>query len=180
MVKKQKTPNPPDREELGENNKPLNSLSKPFYDKNNGDATLFDNLLLDMEDNIEAVPDAVIADGTIHRFDVDAIDDKKGWYVAHSTEAMSYAFYGDWSEGQTYKWHSLKDTVITQAQSQRLKSAMLEAQKIRNEARALEQSEAAKECKEIWDSISDASDDHPYLKKKGVKAYGIRLHPKEL
>ena len=137
---------------------------------------VFDKLLLDMEENIEAVPDEIIADGTIYRFDVDAVDDKKGWYFARFTEEMSHACYGDWSEGQTYRWNSLKDTVITPAQSQKLKSAMLEAQKVRNEARALEQSETAKECKKLWDELTGAPDDHPYLKTKGVKPYGIKLH----
>jgi len=176
MGKNKKAPNPPAREELGESDTQLNSLSETLYDENVSDATLFDKLLLDIEENIEASPGEIIADGTIHRFDVDAVGDKKGWYAAHFTEEVSYAVYGDWSEGQIYRWHSLKDTVITPAQSKKLKSAMLEAQKIRNEERALEKSEATKKCKELWNAVADAPDDHPYLKKKGVKPYGIKLH----
>ena len=137
---------------------------------------VFDKLLLDIEESIEASPGEIIADGTIHRFDVDAVGDKKGWYVCHFTEEMSHAFYGDWSECQTYRWHSLKDTVVTPAQSKKLKSAMSEAQKKFNEERALEQSEAAKKCAELWNAVASASDDHPYLNKKRVKAYGIKLH----
>jgi putative DNA primase/helicase len=140
---------------------------------------VFEKLLLDIEENIEASPGKIITDGTIRRFDVDAVGDKKGWYAAHFTEDVSYAVYGNWSEGQTYKWHSLKDTDVTPAQSQKLKSAMLEAEKIRNEARALEQSEAAKKCKKLWDTLPDASDDHLYLKNKGVKSYGIKLNQRE-
>ena len=173
---KKKAPTPPGKEELGESDMMLNSLSEVLYDENASDATVFEKLQLDMEENIEAVPDEIIADGAIHRFDVDTVGDKKGWYVCHFIEEMSYAFYGDWSEGQTYKWHSLKDTVVTPDQSKKLKSAMLEAQKKCKEERALEQSEAAKKCKELWDSIDGAPDDHPYLKKKGVKSYGIKLH----
>lgn len=134
------------------------------------------HLKANMEENIEASPGEIIADGTIHRFDVDADGDKKGWYVAHFTEEMSYASYGDWSEGQTYKWHSLKDTVVTPDQNKKIKSAILEAQKKCDEERAHEQSEAAKKCKELWNAVADAPDDHPYLKKKGVKPYGIKLH----
>jgi putative DNA primase/helicase len=145
----------------------------------NSNDLVFDKLLFDMEANIEAFPDQIIADGTIHRFDVDAVGDKKGWYAAHFTEEMSYAFYGDWSEGQTYRWNSLKGTVITPAQSQKLNFAMLEAEKIRNDKRAHEQSEAAKKCNELWNKLADAPDDHPYLKNKCVKPYGIRLHPKD-
>ena len=121
---------------------------------------VFDKLLLDMEENIEASPGEIIADGTIHRFDVAADGDKKGWYVCHFTEEMSYAFYGDWSEGRTYRWNSLKDTDVTLAQSKKLKSAMLEAEKIRNEARALEQSEATKKCMELWDALAGRSEEH--------------------
>jgi putative DNA primase/helicase len=158
------------------------SINEGVYSEGSVDANqnpidfVFDKLLLDIEESIEASPGEIIADGTIHRFDVDAVSDKKGWYAAHFTEEMSYAFYGDWSEGHTYRWHSLKDTVTTPAQSKKLKSAMFEAQKKCNEARALEQSETAKKCKEIWNALPDASDEHPYLKKKGVKAYGIKLH----
>jgi putative DNA primase/helicase len=222
MIKKEKTPNPPCKEELGESDTLLNSISNLLYGNKIGISTLkanavapnnnkgavahngksaiqkaanqpsqesivdsnqnpsdlvFDKLLFDMEENIEAYPDEIIADGSIHRFDVDTVGDKKGWYAAHFTEEMSYAFYGDWSEGQTYQWHSLKDTVVALGQIKKLKSARLEAQKKCNEARALEQSEAAKNCMELWDELVDASDDHPYLKNKGVKPYGIRLHP---
>ena len=173
---KKKAPNPPGKEELGEIDTQLNSLSELLYDENASDATVFEKLQLDMQENIEASPGKIIADGTIHRFDVDADGDKKGWYVAHFTEEMSYASYGDWSEGQTYKWHSLKYTDVTPAQSKKLNSAMLEAQKKCKEERALEQSEAAKKCKELWNAVADAPDDHPYLKKKGVKPYGIKLH----
>ena len=200
MDKKEKTPNPPCKEELGESDTPLNSFSKVLYDKNVDVATsqddinegvdsegsvdanqnpidlVFEKLQLDMEENIEASPDEIIADGTIHRFDVDAEGDKKGWYVCHSFAEFSHACFGDWSEGHTYRWHSLKDTVITPAQSQKLKSVMLESEKIRNETRALEQSEAAKKCNELWSAVADASDDHPYLKNKGVNPYGIKLH----
>jgi hypothetical protein len=110
-------------------------------------------LLLDMEANIQSSPDQFIGDGTIHRFDVNAVGDQKGWYAYHFTEDISYTVYGDWSEGKTYRWHSLEDTVITAAQNQKLKSASSAAQKIRNEARALEQAQAAKKCKELWNAI---------------------------
>jgi putative DNA primase/helicase len=134
----------------------------------------FEALQLDMETNIQSCPDQFVADGTIHRFDVDAVGDMKGWYAFHSTEDISYAFYGDWGEGETYRWHSLEDTVVTPAQSQMLKSAKSEAQIARNEARAIEQSEAANKCKKLWDNFDDASDSHPYLRKKGIKPYGIK------
>ncbi len=40
MIKKEKTPNPPGKEELGESDTLLNSFSKVLYDKNVGVATL--------------------------------------------------------------------------------------------------------------------------------------------
>jgi hypothetical protein len=40
MIKKEKTPNPPGKEGLGESGTPLNSFSKLLYDKNVGVATL--------------------------------------------------------------------------------------------------------------------------------------------
>lgn len=137
---------------------------------------VFVKLLLEIEANIQASPGQIVADGTIYRFDVDAVGDKKGWYVCHFAEKLSYAFYGDWSEGLTYRWHSLKDTDISPAQHKMIKSEISEAQRIRNETRALEQAETAQKCQQLWDALQDASDYHPYLKNKGVKAYGIRLH----
>jgi putative DNA primase/helicase len=151
-------------------------VSQPSQDPTDSN---FGTLLLDMEATIQASPGQIIADGTIHRFDVDAVGDKKGWYVCHFTEEISHAVYGDWSEGETYRWHSLKDTVITPAQTQKLKSAMSEAKKARNDARVIEQSEAAKKCKELWDALDGASNEHPYLQNKNVKAYGIKIHPSD-
>jgi putative DNA primase/helicase len=81
-------------------------------------------------------------------------------------------YFSGVGSGKLYRWHLLKDTVITPGQIKKLK----EAQKKCNEVRALEQSEAAKKCKEIWDALEGASDNHPYLQSKGVKAYGIKLH----
>ena len=39
---------------------------------------------------------------------------------------------------------------------------------------------AAKQAATIWDVSSPAPDDHPYLQKKGVRAYGTRLHDDKL
>jgi putative DNA primase/helicase len=145
--------------------------NQPSQDPINSD---FEALLLDIEANIQASPGEIIADGNIHRFDVDKHGDKKGWYACHQTKEILHASYGSWSEGITYQWHSLMDTVITQSQLTMLKSANSETQRIRNESRAHEQAGAAKACKKIWEDILGTPVDHPYLKNKGVKSYGIK------
>lgn len=52
-----------------------------------------------------------------------------------------------------------------------------ERRKIHMELEAREEAEAAVRAKKRWEESKLASDDHPYLKKKGVKSYGLRVGP---
>jgi len=137
----------------------------------------YKSLLLEMDKTIQASPDAIIPDGDIHRFDVDKTCDQKGWYACHTTGVFAYAFYGDWSEGETYRWNSWGKTSVSEAEKRNIKAIMEASLKRLGEERREQQEEISSKCQELWNAISSASDDHSYLKSKGVKAHGIKVHP---
>lgn len=137
----------------------------------------FGPLLKDMFSRVDAAPSEIIYDGDIHRFDIDATGDKKGWYVANQCDDLVYAAYGSWSEGETHRWNSVSGAAITPSQQALIKSAMSEACKKGDELRDAQRKKVAKSCQELWRALDEAPEDHPYLKAKGIKAHGIKLHP---
>jgi len=47
----------------------------------------------------------IIADGQLHRFDVDKGNDKAGWYIFHYGDICGASF-GNWKDGTKVNWCS--------------------------------------------------------------------------
>jgi putative DNA primase/helicase len=120
---------------------------------------------------------AIIADGRIHRFDVDG--DKRGsrngWYVLHpNSNEISAGAFGNWKTVQKEKWCSRMPDHITDDERQAWQRQIQEAKKqIKREVEA-KQTEAASEAQTRWAELSEASSDHPYLQRKHIQPHGIR------
>ena len=110
-------------------------------------------------------PGAIFADGLPHRFDTDKPKDKAGWYVFFGEAGA----YGSW-KGEKYKWSSGNGDKWDETKKAEYKAKMERVEKDRETAKA----KAKKRAQFIWKKATEASQDHPYLKTKGVKAYGLR------
>ena len=118
-------------------------------------------------------PDDILDDGAIHRFSTNGQrGDKSGHYVYHPDGTAAGA-YGCWRAGIQSTWCAKSDTAMTPAERddhrQRIKA--MRAQRDADEAARL--AHEAGNAGTRWQAAGPAAG-HPYLVRKGVRAYGIR------
>ncbi|MDY0280465.1 MAG: DUF3987 domain-containing protein [Salinivirgaceae bacterium] len=121
-------------------------------------------------------PPGIIADGKLHCFTIpgDKPKSNNGFYVLHADEPPAGQF-GCWKRGITQNWCGKEYKTLTPEEKDRYAANMESARKAREQEQAKIQAECRKWCAEIWEKCRDATNDHSYLKRKGVNAYGLRL-----
>ena len=105
--------------------------------------------------------------GSFIRFDVKKRGDKAGWSVFYVNEHCVVALYGDWISNNRYEWINKEKKEITPE----IKREKEESRKKAEEARKEAQDRIAAEAADLYLSLPEASEDFPYLKRKGVKNY---------
>lgn len=115
------------------------------------------------------------ADGLLHRYRVDG--DKpgslNGWYALH-LEDKPFGAFGSWKTGQSCPWCAAKPETMTPAERQAMADRRKAIRAAREAEAARVQAEAATRAARLWDRAKPASDAHPYLQRKQVKAFGVR------
>jgi len=121
-------------------------------------------------------PSSVVLDGKIHRFKSTAGKghDKNGWYVAFS-DGRPAGHFGCWRRQIDVSWRSEGGPQWTPAEEVAHAKRMAEMRSIRDAEVAKQHEVIAEVVEEIWADLPLASDDHPYLKRKGVKAHGSKV-----
>ncbi len=114
-------------------------------------------------------PDVINGDGKINRFG----RKKKGWYVYHG-DGIPAGSYGDWSLGETTTWRADIGRELTATEDQAYRERVATMKREREAEEAKQRTEAATIATARWEAAQPA-DDHPYLKNKGVKSYGLRV-----
>lgn len=115
-------------------------------------------------------PFEIVLDGELRRFG----KDKSCWYVGHSNVGC----FGDWKTGDNcHIWHADQGRELSIAENLAQKKILAEL-KTKREAEKFEKHQsAAISAQETWLSAQEASDEHPYLVKKGIPANGARIAP---
>jgi len=119
---------------------------------------------------------AVQADGVLHRVraEGDARGQRSGWYVLHAGTVLAGA-YGNWKTGDVQRWREeCNGTAMSKAERAQLIADIQRAQRRQQAERCRRQRLAQREAIERWRAASPAAAEHPYLRAKGVSAYGIR------
>ncbi|MBP7766231.1 MAG: toprim domain-containing protein [Syntrophaceae bacterium] len=120
-------------------------------------------------------PAEIVADGELHRFTVpgDQAHSRNGWYIFHGDPPAAGAF-GCWKRGISEMWCSKTSQSMTPAERSAY-TAKMEAvkQKRKKELKRI-QTECRIWCAEAWDKAEAASNEHDYLKRKGIYAYGLK------
>lgn len=123
--------------------------------------------------------DGVIADGEIHRIPHASSSKgnaKDGWYLLHLDGKIPAGEFGCWKEPSfQVTWRAEIGREMTIAERIEFDSWLKEAKRKREAARIEAQQEAAEKAEQDVGSYSDASEDHPYLRKKQVKPHGIKI-----
>jgi putative DNA primase/helicase len=127
-------------------------------------------------DNI-IMSEPIIPDGDLHRFyvDGDSANTLNGWYVLHNGELPRGA-YGCWRRhpGETIKWSLKSETLMTVEEKARYFASIAAAKEKQFKAKEAAHAKAKETAKSIWSNTPPANNNHPYLSKKKVRAYGIR------
>lgn len=124
--------------------------------------------------------DAIEVDGKLHRFHVegDAKGSLNGFYCLHYDEKPAGIFGCNKRFGfdKKFQWQSNQKTKEwTPEERQAYKERVARERAEKDAAEKARHEAAAAAANQLWGASSPASDDHPYLKSKGVKAHGLRV-----
>jgi putative DNA primase/helicase len=117
----------------------------------------------------------IIPDGTLHRFHIngDKRSSLNGWYVLYLNNVAGGAF-GNWKSGISHKWCVKSRNSMAQEEwaehCHRIKNIRFQ----REQAKMIEQEQAAKRAHKIWNTAKPAAPFHPYLTKKHIKPHNLR------
>lgn len=120
-------------------------------------------------------PGNIVPDGEIHRFHIDGhkSGSLNGWAVLHLDAGVAAGAFGNWQTGQSTKWRAGRGRV-SPAEVIRIDEIIKAAQSRREAKRAESAAHARILAGNTWDNATEASADHPYLKRKGIQPHGIR------
>lgn len=118
---------------------------------------------------------APIADGDLHRYRVegDKAGSRNGWYVLHLDDKPFGAF-GSWRTGQSETWTASAIQTMTAAERKAMTERMAAAKAASDAEKAAVNAAARERAAKLWGRARPAGNDHPYLVKKHVGAFGIR------
>jgi len=120
-------------------------------------------------------PEFVIQDGTIHRYGKNKVD----WYVYFPDGNNAGGAFGCWNKDEdNLNWCYLGANMSDNQRSQH-NERMRQIHKQINDERQRVHAQAREEVAKVWAEAKEATD-HPYLKKKGIKAHGVKIHKGDL
>ena len=126
--------------------------------------------------------DDLIADGKLHRYDVQGDRPKSGagWYVLFDDMGFQAGSFGSWKTGEKTNFCSKSPKEFSAEEKALYKSQMAVA-KLKREAEQAKVEQGCRDwCAKVWPTATKATDDHPYLVKKGVPALGLKMYKDSL
>lgn len=123
------------------------------------------------------LPDHLDADGKLHRCELigGPKGKKDGAYLLH-LDGIPAGGFQNFKDG--LEWENWRANIGRQLtpQEEAAHRARMEAQRAEREAEAkVKRDKARRKANGIWNSAKPAPDDHPYLVRKGVPSYGLRV-----
>ena len=112
----------------------------------------------------------IIADGVLHRFKADGDRNPNSFYVLH-LDGVAAGSFGCWKRGISETWCAVGNEGLTEAERADRDRRWKQQQADRDAERQRQQNEAALQAQAILDAARPATAGHPYLVRKGVKAY---------
>lgn len=131
-----------------------------------------------MEQGIET-RDEIVADGHLHR--IHAEGDRKGsrnaWYCLHFDERPAGTFGCNKRHGDhKFQWQADRKATPWTPEERKAWAERVAKERAEKQAAERERHEkAARIANSVWENAGDATDEHPYLKAKGVKAHGLKV-----
>lgn len=135
------------------------------------------NLQATMNASGLSTKDRLVADGRLRRFHIegDRPGSKNGWYVLYGDSLPAGAF-GCWKRQISETWCMKEKRTLSTAEREQFQQRMAEALKARKSEEQSQRTVAQAKARLIWHAAAAVSDNHPYLMKKSIRNYGLRLH----
>lgn len=131
--------------------------------------------------DIDVDPADIIADGKLHRVHArgDSKNVKDAWYVLHVDDrpAGKYGHNGKFGHDASFSWSMKVDRAPMSAEEKRAYREKMEADRARREQETAERHAAAAVlANRMWEAATTIEGDgHPYLQRKGIQSYGLRV-----
>ena len=119
-------------------------------------------------------PKDIIFDGKIHRFSNDKKNGKTGWYIFFP-DGIPAGRFGCWRSGIEVTWKAEVGRRLTVAEEIVHARRISEARSIRDAELEKLQTVSISVVEKIWSDCGKASEDHPYLRRKGILPHGARV-----
>ena len=130
----------------------------------------------------------LISDGLLHRYRVagDKSGSLNGWYVIHLANDIYYGAYGSWKSGANGVWSSKEYSALSNDERMTFKRKQDEISKQIAEQRKDLVKKTADKAAYLWAKSAEAKavngaagaqsiGVHPYIVRKKIKPYGVRL-----
>ena len=116
-------------------------------------------------------PGEIIANGEINRFG----KNDNGWYVIHIDD-ISWGSFGDWAKDMSGGWCSKSSKTMTWEEREQNRKNQEADRALREAAKKKLEIKASKVAQKEWDAATTViGKGHPYLAKKGVDSYFLRI-----
>ena len=121
-------------------------------------------------------PDAIHADGALHRFSATGRrSDRAAWYVLHA-DGLPAGVFGCWRSGLTETWSSKPQTEQTAQERAELRRRVQQAKAQRDQEQMQRQQQAQQTAHARWEAATPTRW-HQYTRDKGVQPHGLRAEP---
>lgn len=124
-------------------------------------------------------PKDIRLDGRLHRFASGTKgggghSDKSGWYVCFG-DGVPAGRFGDWRSGVEMSFRADMGRTLSPFEEMSHIRRLSEARTLRDAEVEKKQEVAANVVETIWAGCTQATTDHPYLKRKGIETHGSRV-----
>ena len=120
-------------------------------------------------------PSEIVMDGQIHRFRSSAkAKDKSGWYVVYA-DGTPMGRFGCWRSGVEGSFKADVGRKYSAAEEMSFIKRMAEAKALRDSELQRQRELTANTVEIIWSECTQAHQEHPYLKRKGIGVHGARV-----
>jgi P4 family phage/plasmid primase-like protien len=120
-------------------------------------------------------PETIVPDGELHRFASNGDrTDNAGWYVLHG-DGLPAGSFGCFRSNLTQTWCAKSERKLTERERAEHRKRIEVMQRQRDAEERQRHTDAARRVQQLWNAAPPAPSDHPYLLKKQVRAYGLRV-----
>lgn len=134
-----------------------------------------DQLRIAILDAGMVAPEDIRLDGALHRFSpTGKKTDDAAWYVAFNDKIPAGQF-GNWRDGSVQNWRADIGRQLHPVEQIAHTRRLAEAKAVREKTQEATKQAASDTAETIWANATPASDDHPYLQRKGIQAHGLRV-----